>query len=382
MVGERFAAGQRTHERLTSCRSNGSVRACIRTLMFKGKQVTKIKVFTLNHENALKLNMDSMVGLVQGQNVLAKVEVKVTESVRLAISNPWIFNHPFCHNSGMVGTVHFFAVDTGLLLDAVGAELCAPDPPERFFIVPQRREVLHNHTSSLADCLSETDVCTYMCLVIMKRLAGAENSVTHTCCLGWCCLGDCFKLIDEDEYRWIEYDTHLIPAAALRYNGNEQQQQQRKKRCPQNWKMYKFKEEWVFGGLLLIICISLWAEEVSLTRPQRTHSPEVRMPCTSQRNSDSPPVRPAKPRIHKSDYIILKQSAFILVRQLETVTKATPAEAVSVSYWILHCHFAYHIIIGMEIIFKVGDKEDFPPVPLGFPRCGSFTPPILTDCEY
>ncbi|KAJ8869681.1 hypothetical protein PR048_028674 [Dryococelus australis] len=37
-------------------------------------------------------------------------------------------------------------------------------------------------------------------------------------------------------------------------------------------------------------------EEVSLTRPQRTHSPEVRTPCTSRRNSDSPPVRPAKPR--------------------------------------------------------------------------------------
>ncbi|KAJ8892015.1 hypothetical protein PR048_004580 [Dryococelus australis] len=40
-------------------------------------------------------------------------------------------------------------------------------------------------------------------------------------------------------------------------------------------------------------CISLRAEEVSLFRPQRTHSPEVRTPCTSRRNSDSPPVRPA-----------------------------------------------------------------------------------------
>ncbi|KAJ8871085.1 hypothetical protein PR048_027389 [Dryococelus australis] len=43
-------------------------------------------------------------------------------------------------------------------------------------------------------------------------------------------------------------------------------------------------------------CISLRAEEVSLTRPQRTHSPEVRTPCTSRRNSDRPPVRPTKPR--------------------------------------------------------------------------------------
>ncbi|KAJ8881228.1 hypothetical protein PR048_017702 [Dryococelus australis] len=44
------------------------------------------------------------------------------------------------------------------------------------------------------------------------------------------------------------------------------------------------------------ICISLRTEEVSLNRPQRTHSPEVRMPCTSRRNADSPSVRPAKPR--------------------------------------------------------------------------------------
>ncbi|XP_046614059.1 laccase-1-like [Neodiprion virginianus] len=43
-------------------------------------------------------------------------------------------------------------------------------------------------------------------------------------------------------------------------------------------------------------------------------------------------------------------------------------------YWLFHCHIEFHVELGMALIFKVGEHEDFPPVPDKFPRCGSYTP--------
>ncbi|XP_066596794.1 uncharacterized protein [Prorops nasuta] len=43
-------------------------------------------------------------------------------------------------------------------------------------------------------------------------------------------------------------------------------------------------------------------------------------------------------------------------------------------YWFFHCHFAYHIVIGMNMIIKVGENKDFPPIPENFPRCGDYLP--------
>lgn len=43
-------------------------------------------------------------------------------------------------------------------------------------------------------------------------------------------------------------------------------------------------------------------------------------------------------------------------------------------YWLFHCHIEFHVELGMALIFKVGQHEDFPPVPKDFPRCGSYTP--------
>ncbi|XP_046993056.1 laccase-4 [Schistocerca americana] len=45
-------------------------------------------------------------------------------------------------------------------------------------------------------------------------------------------------------------------------------------------------------------------------------------------------------------------------------------------YWLFHCHFLFHIVIGMNLIVHVGTHADLPPVPAGFPRCGDFLPPI------
>lgn len=45
-------------------------------------------------------------------------------------------------------------------------------------------------------------------------------------------------------------------------------------------------------------------------------------------------------------------------------------------YWLLHCHFVYHLATGMGNVFRVGSRSDVPPVPQGFPRCGNFLPKI------
>jgi len=45
-------------------------------------------------------------------------------------------------------------------------------------------------------------------------------------------------------------------------------------------------------------------------------------------------------------------------------------------YWLFHCHFLFHIVIGMNTIIHVGTHADLPPVPHNFPRCGDFLPPI------
>ncbi|XP_058802841.1 uncharacterized protein LOC131670882 [Phymastichus coffea] len=43
-------------------------------------------------------------------------------------------------------------------------------------------------------------------------------------------------------------------------------------------------------------------------------------------------------------------------------------------YWYFHCHFEPHSNNGMSFVFKVGEHEDFPKKPDGFPTCGPFTP--------
>lgn len=45
-------------------------------------------------------------------------------------------------------------------------------------------------------------------------------------------------------------------------------------------------------------------------------------------------------------------------------------------FWLLHCHFLFHIVIGMDLILQVGTHADLPPVPPGFPTCGDHLPPI------
>ncbi|KAK9307808.1 hypothetical protein QLX08_002035 [Tetragonisca angustula] len=45
-------------------------------------------------------------------------------------------------------------------------------------------------------------------------------------------------------------------------------------------------------------------------------------------------------------------------------------------WWLLHCHFTWHHITGMELVIHVGDRNDLPPVPYGFPECSNWTPAL------
>nr|BCM26535.1 laccase-like multicopper oxidase 2 [Ischnura senegalensis]BDD85289.1 multicopper oxidase 2 [Ischnura senegalensis] len=45
-------------------------------------------------------------------------------------------------------------------------------------------------------------------------------------------------------------------------------------------------------------------------------------------------------------------------------------------YWLFHCHFLFHIVIGMNLVVHVGTHADLPPIPPNFPRCGDHLPPI------
>ncbi|KAK5644308.1 hypothetical protein RI129_005608 [Pyrocoelia pectoralis] len=43
-------------------------------------------------------------------------------------------------------------------------------------------------------------------------------------------------------------------------------------------------------------------------------------------------------------------------------------------FWFFHCHFMYHMAIGMEMVLQVGNFSHIPPIPKGFPKCGSYIP--------
>jgi hypothetical protein len=51
-------------------------------------------------------------------------------------------------------------------------------------------------------------------------------------------------------------------------------------------------------------------------------------------------------------------------------------------YWMFHCHFLFHTIIGMNFLVHVGSRSDLPPVPPNFPTCGHHLPEIKPASKY
>ncbi|XP_076641104.1 uncharacterized protein LOC143352475 [Halictus rubicundus] len=69
----------------------------------------------------------------------------------------------------------------------------------------------------------------------------------------------------------------------------------------------------------------------------------------------------------KKDTIAVPNNGFAIIR----------FQADNPGFWMLHCHFIYHQASGMEMVMRVGQQEDLPPTPTGFPKCGNFTPDII-----
>ncbi|XP_053672224.1 uncharacterized protein LOC128722576 [Anopheles nili] len=49
-------------------------------------------------------------------------------------------------------------------------------------------------------------------------------------------------------------------------------------------------------------------------------------------------------------------------------------------FWLVHCHFEWHLANGMGLVVQIGEPEQMLKPPADFPRCGSYQPP-LEDIE-
>ncbi|XP_014471746.1 PREDICTED: laccase-4-like [Dinoponera quadriceps] len=68
----------------------------------------------------------------------------------------------------------------------------------------------------------------------------------------------------------------------------------------------------------------------------------------------------------RKDTIVIPYNGYVVLR----------FRATNPGYWLFHCHFIYHQMVGMEVLLKVGDQEDIPPIPKNFPKCGQYYPDI------
>lgn len=46
-------------------------------------------------------------------------------------------------------------------------------------------------------------------------------------------------------------------------------------------------------------------------------------------------------------------------------------------FWFLHCHFEYHLALGMGLVLQVGEIDQMVKPPAGFPRCYNFQPKLF-----
>lgn len=43
-------------------------------------------------------------------------------------------------------------------------------------------------------------------------------------------------------------------------------------------------------------------------------------------------------------------------------------------FWFMHCHFEWHMAIGMAIVVQVGETNQMVPPPTDFPKCSNYVP--------
>lgn len=84
----------------------------------------------------------------------------------------------------------------------------------------------------------------------------------------------------------------------------------------------------------------------------------------SNRNATTAFKAPLRPP--PKDTVTVPSDGFVVVR----------FRANNPGYWLLHCHFEWHMAIGMAALLQVGEPaaDVRPPVPLDVPRCGNYQP--------
>lgn len=47
-------------------------------------------------------------------------------------------------------------------------------------------------------------------------------------------------------------------------------------------------------------------------------------------------------------------------------------------FWLMHCHYEWHLSNGMALVFQVGETYEMVPPPIDFPKCNNYTPNKLS----
>lgn len=94
--------------------------------------------------------------------------------------------------------------------------------------------------------------------------------------------------------------------------------------------------------------------DTGLLKPDMTVD-EVMNGAIPKRSFKTPPYK---------DTVVLPYPGYVRVR----------FRANNPGYWLLHCHFDWHLPIGMALMIQVGEKEQMRKPPKNFPRCHNYMP--------
>ncbi|KAH0567139.1 hypothetical protein KQX54_006930 [Cotesia glomerata] len=64
------------------------------------------------------------------------------------------------------------------------------------------------------------------------------------------------------------------------------------------------------------------------------------------------------------DTIAVPSGGYVIVRFI----------ADNLGWWLFHCHYLPHLLNGMSLVIRIGEQDDLPHTPKGFPKCGNFMP--------
>ena len=45
-------------------------------------------------------------------------------------------------------------------------------------------------------------------------------------------------------------------------------------------------------------------------------------------------------------------------------------------FWLMHCHFEWHLAVGMGLVLQVGETNEMIQAPDNFPKCNNYTPDL------